>query len=73
MLTVLRSSGLPDSGSVSLPSTLPVALLPRVLLLTPPASTAVPLSATATGVSLRPWMLMVRVWALTRPPRSVIW
>ncbi|MCY1461797.1 hypothetical protein D9M71_794930 [compost metagenome] len=42
------------STSLSLASTLPVALLPGVPLLTPPASRAVLPSSWAMGVSLRP-------------------
>ncbi|MCY1407598.1 hypothetical protein D9M71_229040 [compost metagenome] len=60
------------STSVSLASTLPVASLPKVLLKTPPASTAVPSSSTPTGVSLAPWMVTVTVVLLVAPARSEI-
>jgi hypothetical protein len=48
-------------------STLPVALLPAVPLLVPPASTAVALSATAVGLSFWPWMVTV-TWVVEVPP-----
>ena len=49
----------PESGSVSLVSTLPVGFVPAVPSATPPASTAVAVSVTATGASLAPWIVTV--------------
>ncbi|MOA69056.1 hypothetical protein D3C78_1970220 [compost metagenome] len=51
-------------------STLAVGLIPAVPLLVPPASTATMLTRLASGVSLRPWMVMVRVAVLVAPARS---
>ncbi|MCY1461294.1 hypothetical protein D9M71_789360 [compost metagenome] len=53
-VTVLVSPLATLSTSVSLASTLPTASLPGVPLNTPPASIAVSLSSTPTGVSLAP-------------------
>ncbi|MNZ81577.1 hypothetical protein D3C78_1002490 [compost metagenome] len=59
------------SGSVSLASTLPPGLMPASALFRPPASTALPSSGLAVGVSLRPKMMMCSsAWSL-RAPRSV--
>ena len=66
-------SPLPDeSGSVSLVKTLPVGFVPAVPLLTPPASTAVAVSKTATGASFAPWMVTVICVVLVAPAVSVI-
>ena len=47
-----------DSASLSLSSTLPVACEPASAL---PCSVAVAVSFAAVGLSLAPWMVMVRV------------
>ena len=49
------------STSVSFASTSPVALLPAVPFSVPPASFALPVSSTATGASLLPWIVTVSV------------
>ena len=66
-----RVSPLPAlSTSLSLVSTLPLPFAPAAPLAVPPASTAVALSSTPTGASLRPSMVMVS-WAVSvRPPAS---
>ncbi len=58
----------PASTSVSLLKTLPVALLPAAV----PASTATPTSATATGPSLLPWIVITRFVVLVKPAVSRI-
>src|SRR5260221_14565576 len=55
----IYSLSLPDALPIF--STLPVALLPGVPLAVPPASVASPVSATATGASSAPWMVIVSV------------
>ncbi|MNQ82798.1 hypothetical protein D3C85_978600 [compost metagenome] len=70
-VTVLVSPLTVLSTSVSLVNTLPTASLPGVPLNTPPASAAVPLSFTPTGVSLAPSMVTVRVAVAVAPARSL--
>ncbi len=62
----------PESLSVSLLSTLPVALDPGMLLAVPPASMAVFDSLVATGASLAPWMVTVICAVLFNPLASVM-
>ena len=62
----------PESTSVSLVRTFPVGSVPAILLFTPPASVAVAVFATATGLSLDPRMVTVSVAVDPRPPASCI-
>ena len=65
-----RVSPLPDeSTSESLVNTLPVALLPDVPLATPPASVALAVSTTATGLSFWPWIVIV-TWVVELSPAA---
>ncbi len=63
---------LPLSTSVSLVSTLPLAPWPVVPLAVPPASVAQPTSSVATGASLAPLTVTVRVVVEKLPPLSVM-
>ena len=65
--TPFRAGVSSRSTSLSLMSTLPVALLPAVPLAMPPASKAVPLSSLATGASLTPLMRMLRTAVSVKP------
>ncbi|MNE83180.1 hypothetical protein D3C80_1799730 [compost metagenome] len=58
------------STSVSLVSRLPLGSMPGMALKVPPASTAMAVSSTATGLSLRPEMTMVSTAELVAPARS---
>ncbi|MNZ95203.1 hypothetical protein D3C78_1143370 [compost metagenome] len=58
------------STSVSLVSRLPLGSMPGMLLKVPPASTAMALSLTAVGSSLRPRMVTVSTAELVAPARS---
>ncbi|MNO94600.1 hypothetical protein D3C76_862200 [compost metagenome] len=54
-----------------MPSALPLPVWPGVPLLTPPASMAMAASSAAMGVSLRPWMITVKVAVTTLPLPSL--
>ena len=58
------------STSVSLLSTLPLALAPAVPLRVPPASMAAPVSLLAIGASFAPLIVMVRTAVSISPPMS---
>ncbi|MNG40691.1 hypothetical protein D3C84_1293950 [compost metagenome] len=59
------------STSLSLASTLPLGLIPGMALFRPPASMAVLASFCATGMSLAPSMVMVRVAVSWAPLASI--